>query len=259
MELTQGQPTPREYLEEYYRNNIDVHINYLLLLNNSNQIEEISNQSFRAILENIRTELHKEVSTYETRPGVIDVDGKIKRAIAEKLCLAKLYKTSKMVGKDINQVDTTDIAIIKTLVDYIKRMLHIAKDSKACATANATIKSLKANLPVGTIELKGVSPYESVKFLADFGISYSKDTPFAKFNYDVLSSFYVIISVINYENDGTIRTDDIDYLFEQMSDLLTPGNIEVLSRVLASISSNIAKINKEQSERKRLARVEKNI
>lgn len=258
MELTQEQPTPREYLEEYYRNNIDVHINYLLLLNNSNQIEEISDQSFRVILENIRTELHKEVSTYETRPGVIDADGKIKRAITEKLCLAKLYKTSKMVGKDLNQVDTTDIAIIKTLVDYIKRMLHIAKDSKACATANATIKSLKANLPVGTIELKGVSPYESVKFLADFGISYSKDTPFAKFNYDVLSSFYVIISMIKYENYD-IGTDDIDYLFEQMSDLLTPGNIEVLSRVLASISSNIAMINKEQSERKRLARVEKNI
>lgn len=256
METTEKNNTANKTLVEYYKASIDVHVNYLLMLNTCKKISGIGYLELAPLIESIRTELYERVEKYKIFPDVVSINDFIESEIAKMLKSMGIEKACKYIGYNLDTPDMTNLTVAVMLRKKIFELVTLEDTDEASRVVSLGIADLKESVPTSNLKVEGVNSYEIASFLASNKVRYDEEGSIIKYIYDALVSFSQIIDMLNYSAkilESSISREKIDNLLENMQAHLNPVNAEYLCDVIDSINNEIKrrKTKKEGANLKR--------
>lgn len=249
MEKTDNLTTAKTLLE-YYKANIDVHINYLLTLNKYMSISKVGYFELAPILESIRTELYSKVETY---PNKSENTSTINKIIIIELSLMLVNKgvddVIDYVSYNLSEARIILLSIAKFLNKSVKAILDLSGENDLTVTMNSLLTDMKRKAPASNLSIDGLPSSCIEEFLRSIKVGYKKDTTIIKYLYDMISHLKILTRLSSNYVDYPVILENIDNIYKEFSDRLIILDITTLAESIDILSSAVEKINKKPVEK----------
>ena len=243
MENTITNYTTNKTLMEFYKSNIDFHIDYLLFLNT---VGKISNQDFLAvapILERIREKLYTSFGDVIIFNDIIVLNKQVMQKLRELLEKENLEELTEYVGSNIEIKDIGNFTAALTLKRELSKIENINNATKEGLIANSMITQMKELRIAGNIQIKDINESLIECFYQSLGIKYDKSDCIERYIYQILTYSKILLTMINKINNVDYDSENIDYLLNEFNqDLSTKSPISICN-MIDEIKDNIKQIN----------------
>lgn len=231
----------------YYKSNIDVHIDYLLALNNFRSISHISYMNLAPILESIRSELYKKVEDYpNTHVYAESINKIIIIELSLMLATKGLDDVIDYIAYNMSEKDTILLSISCMLNRVLKNTPKVKNNNPVELTIESMLDDLKKKRVSSNLRLDDVSFACIDDYLNRLRISYDENIPLIKYVYEVIS--ILKSATILLDHDDSTNTSTINKVYQELSEYLTIKDIESLASSIDIIMGSITKINEKHIE-----------
>lgn len=236
-------------LVEYYKSNIDVHIDYLLTLNNYQQISHLSYLDLAPVLESVREEMYIKVSEYTKTHVYADTINKLLVIDLSLILTAKgLEELIDYLGYNLCEQDRQLLTVANALNKAITNLPEVTGNTMIELTITSLIDDIKKLRPFSNLEIEGVPETFIYEYLRELGITYDKTCPLLKYVYDSISRLRSITIMLNHLNYTEVDDEYIEGLNNQFNRDLNISNVESLTKAIDIIIDNINRINKKNNK-----------
>lgn len=237
-------------IKEYYKANIDVHIDYLLALNNFKSISSIGFMELAPILESVRNELYKKIDGYQHCPIYGDA---INKLLIIELSLILTIKGAddvlEYIAYNLTQRDLILLSTACMLNSTLKSIPEIKCSSELNITIASLLENLKKRIPASNLTINGVSEAVTQDFLEKLRIHPSTKDTLLKYIYETISILKCITTLLVH-NGCDVNHESIEKVYRDFSENLVIRDFQSLTKALDEITESIQKLNEKNIEKR---------
>lgn len=225
-----------EYLIDYYKKNIDVHINWLLFLNSFSSITTKGFLTAAPIIESVRKDAYIRVNPVNTDTRLINYD--VVELITEIIKEKGLEEVIPYIGKDIEEKDILNM----TSATYIRsNILRRTSENPALSYFENTLRGINM---VHSIKINGYSEELLNYYLESLRIKGSKN---AKIEH------YLIVTITILETINRLSSEEEFELDKNLlNEVTTTSMISDVSSLISLFNSQDMELFKDEEYKKTL-------
>ncbi len=231
-------------LEQLYKANIDVHINYLLTLNGYMSISKKGYMDTAPILEAIRQELYEKNFSGMGQVYLPTINTLVKVDLGIMLLNHGLLGTEKFIDYNLKESDVFTLTIVVYLSRIIKSLPNLKDENGLSSAIGAIIKDLKKKVPEGIIMNASLSISMMEQYLFSLRCIYNEKDSFIRYIYEILSELKALVTLINMLTNNSIDASSLERVFKTFEEDLSVKNASELADTVDKIISSIKELNK---------------
>ncbi len=244
MEKTQNFNTSKN-LMEYYKTNIDVHLDYLQALNTTMPISKSGYMELSQELELVRKLMYEELTTFEQLPTDAEsINEKIITELCRILEIKNISEIKEYIAYNLDKETIFDLVIAKTLNKIFRKTSSIKVEDELDQTIANILNDLKRTLLSLSLKIEGVENYTIAYFLERLSIHYDEENSVTKYIYDYIARIKMITNLLKHKNCN-IDNDFANNIYNSFEETLHVHDINELDQAIDTILLSIANLNEK--------------
>lgn len=251
MEDTETNYTTNKTLMDYFKANIDVHINYLLFLNSFKGVSK--NKGFMEmapLIESLREKLYQSFA-YDLIPDdTKKVNIMITKKLEELLDEINLSEVKEFIGLDIHEEDIVNLSTSLFLRRSINALPSINEENNSTEekVISSTLSKMQSTTPTTDMDINGYS-FELVSyFIESLRIKAEKNKSLLSYIYDFLSDAFIINSMATRVDANAHISCESDFLRKGLVESLIITSNFSLANLVDELNYNVKAISKKENK-----------
>lgn len=251
MENTDTNYTTNKTLMDYFKANIDVHINYLLYLNSFKGVSR--NKGFMELaplIESLRGKLYQAFAYNSIPDGTKQVNMMLTKKIGELLDEVNLSEVKEYIGLDLKEDDIINLSTTLFLKRSISSFRPINQEETSVEenVISATLDKMIKNFPTADININGYS-FELISyFIESLQIRAEKNKSLIEYIYDFICHANLIGSMAKRLDANTPASCESDFLRKELFESLYITSSYSLANLVDELNYNLKTIGKRENK-----------
>lgn len=251
MENTETNYTTNKTLMDYFKANIDVHINYLLFLNSFKGISK--NKGFMELaplIESLRGKLYQAFADDLIPDETKKVNIMITRKLEEFLDELDLSEVKEFIGLHLSEEDIINLSTTLFLRRSIfsSPSLNGEMNSTEEKVISSTLNKMKTTIPATEIDINGYS-FELVSyFISSLQMKAEKNQSLLSYIYDFLNDTSIINTMATRMNPNAHVSLESDFLKEGLFQSLIITSNYSLANLVDELNNNLKVISRKENK-----------
>lgn len=256
MENTETNYTTNKTLMDYYKVNIDVHIDYLLFLNSFKGISNKSFMELAPIIESIRGKLYQAFA-YDLIPDdTSHVNRMITKKLESLLDEVGLSETKDYIGEGLKEEDiinlSTAIFLKRNILEIPKANAEVTREEEKVITS--TLEKMINTIPTSDIKINGYSFELASFFLESLRIKALEGKSIISYIYDYICNVNIINNMVSRIEPRAHVSCESEFLLKELYQNLSITSIFSLANLVDELNSNLLYLNKQEIKDNALAK-----
>ncbi len=244
MEKT-GNLNTSKNLIEYYKTNIDVHIDYLQALNATMSISKIGYMELAQELELVRKLMYEKLSTFEQLPTYAEsINEKVINELHRILEIKNISEIKEYIAYNLDKETIFDLVTARTLNKIYRRTSSIKIKDELDQSIPNILNDLKRTLLSLSLKVDCVENYTIAYFLERLSIHYDEESSATKYIYDCIARIKMITNLLKHKNCN-IDTTFANNIYNSFEETLHVYDINELVQAIDSMLFYTANLNEK--------------